>query len=151
MSEVCVFQLVVESIKCFSLAASPADGLPVSMREVQQAERGQQQVSELWERPDVAALSAGHAVLPDPPTPHPIPALPPTEQPATELLQTGHDHEGAPRGDPADTDHEHQGSAAASEQQQVASVSRDVELLRSQKPPQRDEDGGPAARAQRPQ
>lgn len=135
----------------FSSAASPADGLPDGLREVQQAERGQQQVSELWERRDAAALSAGHAVIPDPPTTHQIPALPRTKQPATELLQTGHDHEGAPRGDSADTDHERQGNAAAAERRQVPAAGRDVGLLRSQKPAQGEEDGGPAARAQRPQ
>lgn len=133
------------------MAASPADGLPLGVRQVQQAERGQQQVSELWERRGVAALSAGHALVPDPQTPNPIPALPRTKQPATELLQTGHDHEGAPRGDSAGTDREHQRNPATSKQRQVPLVSRDVELLRSQKPAEREEDDGPAARAQRPQ
>lgn len=112
---------------------------------MQQAERGQQQVSELREWRYAGFLSAGHAVVPDPPTPHPIPALPRTKQPATELLQTGHDHEGAPRGDSAITHRQHQRNRAAAEQRQVPAVSRDVELLRSQKPAQGEEDGGPAA------
>lgn len=109
-------------------------------------------MSELWEQSDAAALSASHAVIPDTPTPYQIPALPRTKQPAAELLQTSHDREGAPRGDSADTNHKHQGNPAASEQRQVASFSRDVELLRNQEPPKREEDGSsPAAWAQRPQ
>lgn len=133
------------------MAASPAAHLPVSVWEVQEAERGQQQVSQLWERSGSAALSAGLAVVPDPQAPHQIPALPRTKQPATELLQTGHDHEGAARGNGAHTDHEHQGNAAASEQWQGPSVSRHVELLRRQKPAEREEGDSQAARAQRSQ
>lgn len=152
MSEVCVFLLLFMSKTLCSPSASADDRLPVHVCEVQQADRGQQQVSELWRRPGVAALSAGLAVLPDPPAPHPLPALPWTQQPAAELLQTCHDGEGAAcEGDAAHTDREHQGHAAAPEQRQVAAAGRDVELLRRQKPEQREEDVGAAARAQRPQ
>ena len=91
-------------------------------------------MSVLWDRSGSAALSAGLAVVPDPQAPHQIPALPRTEQPAAELLQTGHDHEGAARGDGARADHEHPGNTAAAEQRQGPAVSRHVELLRSQKP-----------------
>lgn len=122
------------------------------MREVQQAERRQQQVSELRQRIGAAALSAGHSSVPNSESPHPIPAFPRTKLPAEELLQTGYNHEGTPRGDSADPGLVHQGNSGAPEQRQVPSVSRDVELLRSQKPAQREEGGrGSAARAQRPQ
>lgn len=97
----------------------------------------------MWEQHD--------AVVPDPPTPHPIPALARSKQPATELLQASHDHEGTPRGHAAGTDYERQGNPAAAQQRPNPAVSRDVELLRCQKPTQGEEDGGPAARAQRPQ
>ena len=106
-------------------------------------------MSKLWEHGAGASLPAGHAVLPDPQTPHQIPALPRTKQPAAELLQTGHDHEGAARRDRACPELE-QRNPAASEQRQVPSVSRDVELLWHPEPPQGEEDG-PAAQAQRPQ
>ncbi len=133
----------------FLSAACADDCVPRRVREVQQAERGQQPVSELWKRRSAVSVSAGLAVVSNPPTPHSIPALPWTEQSASKLLQTGNDGESAARGDAAHADPKHPGNAAASEQRQAASVSRDVELLR--KPTQREEDIGTAARPQRPQ
>lgn len=93
-------------------------------------------------------MSAGHAVVPQPPTPHQIPVLPRCKQSAAELLQSHCKR----AGDSADTNHKCQRDASASEQRQIASYSWDFQLLRGQEPSQREEDGGgPAAGAQRPQ
>lgn len=106
-------------------------------------------MSELWEQSIDAAVPADYAAHPGPAALHQIPALLWTKQPAAKLLQTGRDRKGSPRGRPVHTARDHQGDPAASEQREDTPVSRDVELLRGQKPTQSYEDGGTAARTER--
>lgn len=108
-------------------------------------------MSELWEQSIDAAVPADYAAHPGPAALHQIPALLWTKQPAAKLLQTGRDRKGSPRGRPVHTARDHQGDPAASEQWEDTPVSRDVELLRGQKPTQsyEDGDGGTAARTER--
>lgn len=134
-------------------AASPVDRLPEDVCEVQQTEQRRQQVSELWEQSIDASMPADHAAHPGPAAHHQIPALLWTKQPAAELLQTGRDCKGSPRGRPVHTARGHQGDPAASEQWEDTPISRDIELLCGQKPSQSYEDnvgnGGTAARTER--
>lgn len=97
-------------------AACPALTFPDCLCEVQQAQRGEQQVPELRERPHAAALSAGHFVIPDPSTPHPIPAVSGTDQRTAELLQTRHSGEGSSHRRSASTDHKCPGNPAPAAQ-----------------------------------
>lgn len=89
----------------FPFAACPAAGLPDCLCQVQQANRGEQQVPELRERRHAVAVSAGHIVNSDPATPDQIPAVAGAKQLTTELLQTRHSREGDARRRSASADH----------------------------------------------